>query len=116
MDRSKIIVICASSAARASCRFFVVVTCFLLLTRLASAETVELVREHGVYMVPVQINGAITLPFILDSGASEAAISADVFSTLLRTGTVDTKDFIGTGPMSWQTVRASRVIDTSFVR
>jgi gag-polyprotein putative aspartyl protease len=97
MDRNNGCVTSLSSAARASYRFFIVVTCFLLLTRSACAETVELVREHGVYMVPVQINGAITLPFVLDSGASEVAIPADVFSTLLRTGTVDTKDFVGTG-------------------
>ena len=96
MDRGDITGICISSARRVSFRSCIVL-CFLLFARLAAAETVQLVRDHGVYMVPVQINGAVNLPFILDSGASEVAIPADVFSTLLRTGTVDTKDFIGTG-------------------
>ncbi len=48
-------------------------------------------------MVPVLINGSITLPFVLDSGASEVAIPADVFLVLLRTHTVSQRDFIGRG-------------------
>lgn len=61
------------------------------------SEAVQLKREHGTYMVPVVINGAITLPFVLDSGASDVAIPADVFLVLLRTHTVSQSDFIGRG-------------------
>jgi len=45
--------------------------------------------------VPVRVNGAITLKFVLDSGASDVLIPADVFLTLLRTGTVSESDFLG---------------------
>ena len=38
-------------------------------------------------MVPVQINGAITLDFTVDSGAADVSVPADVFSTLARTET-----------------------------
>jgi hypothetical protein len=45
--------------------------------------------------VPVQINGAITLDFTVDSGASDVSVPADVFSTLTRTGTIKDIDIIG---------------------
>jgi hypothetical protein len=45
----------------------------------------------------VRINDAITIPFVLDSGAAEVAIPADVFLTLRRAGTVTDNDFRGTG-------------------
>ena len=45
--------------------------------------------------MPVQINGAITLDFTVDSGASDVSVPADVFSTLTRTGTIKDIDIIG---------------------
>lgn len=53
--------------------------------------------RHGIYMIPVTINGKITLPFIVDTGASEVAIPEDVFLTVLRSGTVKDGDFLGLG-------------------
>jgi hypothetical protein len=50
----------------------------------AGAETIQLVRGLGVYMIPVQINGQMTVPFTLDSGAAEVAISQDIFLTLIE--------------------------------
>ena len=43
----------------------------------------------------VRINGAITLDFIVDSGASDVHIPADVAVTLARAGTIASSDFIG---------------------
>jgi hypothetical protein len=63
----------------------------------AVGEEIQLERQHGLYMVPVRINGAIILPFFLDSGSTVVVIPSDVFSTLLRTGTVKDSDFVGTG-------------------
>jgi len=54
-----------------------------------------MVREGGTYAVPVQINGMLTLNFVVDSGASDVSIPADVFGTLMRTGTVTKDDMIG---------------------
>jgi hypothetical protein len=51
--------------------------------------------EGGTLVVPVLINDAITLTFIIDSGAADVSIPADVFLTLMRAGTVDKSDFIG---------------------
>jgi hypothetical protein len=63
----------------------------------AASETIRLEDQHGTYMIRVRINDAITVPFVLDTGASDVAIPADVFLTLKRTGTVEPSDFIGKG-------------------
>ena len=44
---------------------------------------VQLEREGGTYVVPVKINDAITLKFVVDSGATDVSVPADVVSTLL---------------------------------
>lgn len=69
----------------------------VLLSFPAASETVPLEHQHGTYRISVQINGALVLPFVLDTGASLVVLPADVFRTLTRTGTVTRKDFIGTG-------------------
>jgi clan AA aspartic protease (TIGR02281 family) len=52
-------------------------------------------KDGGTFVVPVQINGAITLDFTVDSGAADVSVPADVFSTLARTGTIRDSDIIG---------------------
>ena len=47
------------------------------------------------FTVPVSINGVLKLDFILDSGAADVSIPADVVLTLIRTGTISSADFIG---------------------
>jgi clan AA aspartic protease (TIGR02281 family) len=54
-----------------------------------------MVRNGGTYAIPVLINGAITLNFVLDSGATDVSIPSDVFGTLVRAGTVTERDIIG---------------------
>ena len=55
-----------------------------VLAASAMAEQIPLEREHGIYMVPVRINRAVDIPFVLDSGAAEVSIPADVFMIFLR--------------------------------
>ncbi len=55
---------------------------------------IPLEKHGGVYELPVKINGVLTLNFILDTGASEVLIPADVALTLLRTGTISSTDFL----------------------
>ena len=66
----------------------------------AVSESIPLEQLHGIYTVPVRINDVITIPFIVDSGASDVVIPADVFSTLLRTGAVSQADFKGTAKVT----------------
>lgn len=51
--------------------------------------------DGGVYVVPVRFNDAITLNAVVDSGASEVFVPADVVMTLVRTGTIAEEDFLG---------------------
>jgi predicted aspartyl protease len=52
-------------------------------------------RHGNTYTVPVRVNQTITLPFILDTGATDLVIPADVALTLIRAGALTSNDFIG---------------------
>jgi hypothetical protein len=54
----------------------------------SSRTGVPLKTAGGVFVVPVEINGTVTLDFAIDSGASDVNVPADVFSTLKRAGTI----------------------------
>ena len=54
-----------------------------------------MLRDAGTFVVPVTINGEITLKFVVDSGAADVSIPADVVLTLFRTGTLTADDFLG---------------------
>lgn len=56
---------------------------------------ITLMKEGGVYKVPVMVNGVIPLHFMVDSGAADVSIPADVVMTLIRTGTLSDQDFVG---------------------
>ena len=56
---------------------------------------VSLESEGGTYKIPVIVNKTITLKFVVDSGASDVSIPADVVGTLLQTGTLQELDFVG---------------------
>lgn len=49
----------------------------------------------GLYAVSAQINGAIKIEFLVDSGATTVVIPVDVFLTLRRTGTITPSDILG---------------------
>lgn len=61
----------------------------------AATNGIPLLLEGGTFVIPVLINGQITLNFTLDSGAADVSIPADVVSTLVRTGTIQESDFVG---------------------
>ena len=61
----------------------------------AAGDTiVQLVSDGGTFRVPVTINGQLTLNFTVDSGASDVSVPADVFMTLVRTGTITDADYL----------------------
>ncbi len=61
-----------------------------------NSNSIPMVKRGGVYEIPITINNTLKINFIFDAGASDVSISADVALTLIRTGTVSDKDFIGT--------------------
>jgi hypothetical protein len=60
-----------------------------------SEMIVPIVSDGGTFRVPVTINGQLTLEFVIDSGAADVSVPADVVMTLLRTGTITDTDFLG---------------------
>jgi clan AA aspartic protease (TIGR02281 family) len=55
----------------------------------------HITKQGNSYYVPVRINDTITLPFLLDTGASDLVIPIDVALTLIRAGALKRSDFIG---------------------
>jgi hypothetical protein len=64
--------------------------------KVESGVRVKMIADGGVYHVPVLINDALKLDFIVDNGASDVSIPPDVVLTLIRTGTIEESDFVGT--------------------
>jgi predicted aspartyl protease len=62
---------------------------------LTDPASIRMERKGGVYVVPVRFNDTITLDAIVDSGASDMSIPADIVSTLVRTRTITDEDFLG---------------------
>ena len=62
-------------------------------TNNSSPASVPMTQEHGIYVVPVLINNKIELNFIVDSGATDVTIPADVVRTMIRSGTLTEEDF-----------------------
>jgi clan AA aspartic protease (TIGR02281 family) len=61
----------------------------------AHAESIAMKREDGLFVVPVVVDDRITLGFIIDSGATDVTIPADVVSTLIRAGSISPSDYLG---------------------
>ncbi len=51
--------------------------------------------DGGVYVVPVSVNGVLTLDCVVDSGASDVNIPAEMFRKLVRAGSVKPSDYAG---------------------
>jgi hypothetical protein len=71
-----------------------VLMAMLLSSSAAYSESVALIHAHGTLQVPVVVNGAVSLNFTIDSGATDVSIPATVFSTLTRNGIVSPQDFL----------------------
>lgn len=61
----------------------------------SAGSYISLQEQRGTLVVPVLINNTITLKFVIDSGASDVSVPADVVLTLMRAGTIDDADFLG---------------------
>jgi TPR repeat protein len=66
----------------------------------ARGETiVRMVRDGGTFVVPVTLNGQLTLKFVVDSGAADVSVPADVVMALLRTEQLRTRIFSANKPI-----------------
>jgi hypothetical protein len=73
--------------------FFIFVVSFIFATQACAVE-IPLNKQRGVYTLPVRINSVVTLNFVLDSGAADVFVPADVVMTLLKTGSIKESDFL----------------------
>ena len=71
----------------------------------AKFYAIHVVSQVGSFVVPVLVNGEITLNFIVDSGAADVSIPGDVVSTLIRTGSLKPTDI--TGEQNYQLANGS---------
>ena len=58
-------------------------------------HTVAMEPHNGAFVIPVVLNNVLTKKFIVDSGAADVSIPADVASTLKESGTLTGADFLG---------------------
>jgi hypothetical protein len=61
----------------------------------ADQESISMENSGGVYFVSVRFNDTITLNAVVDSGASDVSIPADIVLTLMRSKTVTKEDYLG---------------------
>ena len=58
-------------------------------------DPIKLYKSNGnIYEIVTEINKVLKISFIFDSGASEVSITPDVALTLIRTGTIDSNDWL----------------------
>jgi hypothetical protein len=75
---------------------FFALSSFVFWGTAALSETiVPMISDGGAFRVPVTINDELTLKFLIDSGAADVSVPADVVMTLVRTGTITDADFLG---------------------
>ena len=58
-------------------------------------QLVPMEPYNGAFVIPVVLNNVLTEKFIVDSGAADVSIPADVASTLKKSGTMTGADFLG---------------------
>jgi clan AA aspartic protease (TIGR02281 family) len=68
----------------------------LLLAYPAVAGEIQMRPHAGGYLIPGRVNGAVSLDFVLDTGASDVLIPGEVAQALERAGKLAAGDFIGT--------------------
>jgi hypothetical protein len=56
---------------------------------------IPLRNEAGVLLIPATVNNTLPLEFVLDSGAADVSIPADVVTTLIRSKSLTESDFMG---------------------
>ena len=75
--------------------------------RSAAAESIPLRRDRGAFHVVGKVNGAVSVNFVLDTGASDVLIPQEAAEALTRNGALGRDDFIGT--QTYQLADGSRV-------
>jgi predicted aspartyl protease len=63
-------------------------------TATSNSVIVPMIGDGGTFKVPITVNGQLTLNFVVDSGAADVSIPAELVLTLWRAGTIAQSDFL----------------------
>ena len=66
--------------------------------RVTKHAKIRMVKENGVYYVPIEVNG-LNLRFIFDTGASSISISSAEAAVMYRQGLITEDDILGASQM-----------------
>lgn len=66
--------------------------------RVTKHTKIRMVKENGVYYVPIEVNG-LNLRFIFDTGASSISISSAEAAVMYRQGLITEDDILGASQM-----------------
>jgi clan AA aspartic protease (TIGR02281 family) len=58
-------------------------------------QTVRMEAHNGAFVIPVVLNNVLTAKFIVDSGAADVSIPADIAARLKELGTLSDADLLG---------------------
>lgn len=61
----------------------------------AASTNIAMRKNGGVYVVPVSMNGVVSMDFIVDSGATDVNIPAAAYKKMLKAGTIKESDALG---------------------
>ena len=64
-------------------------------TEAAAPNEIPLQKKNGVFVLSMTVNDAVPVEFVLDSGATDVAIPADIVASLKRQNAIADSDFIG---------------------
>ncbi|MFH0799521.1 MAG: retroviral-like aspartic protease family protein [Pseudomonadota bacterium] len=67
----------------------------ICIIRPAFSEEIKMRSVGGVYTVPVRLNNALTMDFMIDTGAADIGLSDEIAGRLLSTGIMTERDFNG---------------------
>ena len=68
-----------------------------MLSQAIFAEEIHVKKSGGIYWIPVEVNGVITVDFAIDSGAADVSVPMELFQMLKRTGTIQPPDMLPKG-------------------
>jgi clan AA aspartic protease (TIGR02281 family) len=73
----------------------VLLLALMMVAEPAVAETIQLQKQGETYRVSGRLNGAVTVNFVFDTGASDVALPEDAVEALKRAGKLDRSDYVG---------------------
>lgn len=59
-----------------------------------NSQAIKIKKDGNLYKIPISINDVVNTDFIIDTGASNVNITPDLASLLIKTGTINSEDWL----------------------